>query len=252
MTATGYLAAGSSAGDEAVRLPRRHGRWRRRGRIRRGRGPGRLPDPGPDRPRRQPADLPGLRRHLAQAAPGARRRARLLHHAQLGRAPRRAPARRGGDRRLRGRAGAGRRVHRRRSRRDRVHQERDRGAEPGRLRDEQRGHGRARGRAVPGRPRRRGAGHRDGAPRQPGALAAAVPAHRRHAALVRRDPGRPARPERRRRADQRPDQGRRGHAPVQRHRHRPAGRRDRRAGALPAARWWWRTAPSRCRTSRST
>ena len=85
-----------------------------------------------------------------------------------------------------------------------------------------------------GRPRRRGAGHRDGAPREPGALAAAVPAHRRHAALVRGHPGRPSRPERRRRADQRPDQGRRRHPPVQRHRHRPAG--QPRSAALAHAR----------------
>ena len=40
---------------------------------------------------------------------------------------------------------------------------------------------------VRGRSGRRGAGHRVRAPRQPGALAAVVRAHRRHAALVRRD-----------------------------------------------------------------
>ncbi len=47
---------------------------------------------------------------------------------------------------------------------------------------------RRRGGAVRARPRRRDRDHRAGAPRQPGAVAGAVPAHRGHAALVR---GRP-------------------------------------------------------------
>ena len=48
--------------------------------------------------------------------------------------------------------------------------------------------------AVRARPRRRDRRHRDGAPREPRAVAGAVPAHRRHAALVPRHRRRPARP----------------------------------------------------------
>ncbi len=62
------------------------------------------------------AGLPRLRRHLAAPAPGARRRAGVPGAAQRRRAPRRAPARRGGHRRLRVGAGPDRRVRRRRAR----------------------------------------------------------------------------------------------------------------------------------------
>ena len=53
--------------------------------------------------RRAAAGLPRQRRHLAEAAPGARRRARRSTRSHnAARAPRRPPAGRGGDRRLRG------------------------------------------------------------------------------------------------------------------------------------------------------
>ena len=85
--------------------------------------------------------------------------------------------------------------------RGRVHQEHLRGDQPGRLLDGQRD--RRRSGPVQARPRRRDRHHRDGAPLQHRPVAAALPAHRRHAALVRGDPGRPARPVATRRADQR-------------------------------------------------
>ena len=75
------------------------------------------------------------------------------------------------------------------------------------------------------------ADHRARAPRQPGALAAAVPAHRRDAAVVPGDRRWPGRPVRHRHADQRAHEGRRDHAPVQRDRGDPTGRADRRRGA---------------------
>ena len=59
-----------------------------------------------------------------------------------------------------------------------------------------------------GRPRRRGRHHRDGAPLQHRAVAAARRAHRRDAALVRPDRRRPARPVEHRRAHHRAHQGR--------------------------------------------
>ena len=80
------------------------------------------------------AGLPRLRRHVAEAGAGARRRARLLRAAQRGGPPRRAPARRGGHRRVRGGAGHRRRLHRRPRQRGGVHQERHRGDQPGGLR----------------------------------------------------------------------------------------------------------------------
>ena len=83
--------------DRATPAPRA---VQRRGARRHPRG---LPDPVAHGARRQAAGLPRLRRHLAEAERGARRRAGLLRAAQRRRAPRGAPARRGGDRRLRGR-----------------------------------------------------------------------------------------------------------------------------------------------------
>ena len=80
-------------------------------------------------------------------------------------------ARRGGHRRVRGRARHGRRVHRRADpRRGRLHQERLRGAQP---RGQHAGQRSGRRRQVPPRPRRRGRHHRDGAPLQHRAVAAA-------------------------------------------------------------------------------
>ena len=107
---------------------------------RRGAGPhpGRLPDPVAHRARRASAGLPRLGGDLAQAAPGARRRARLLRAAQRRRAPGRAPARRGGHRRLRVRPRHDRRFIGARRRRGRLHQERHRGDQPRRLRVHQR------------------------------------------------------------------------------------------------------------------
>ena len=79
-------------------------------------------------------------------------------------------------------------------------------------------------------PGRRDRGHRDGAPLQPGAVAAAGGAHRRDPALAR--PGRrgPARPVRPRRGRQRADQAVRLHARQQHPRHREPGRRAGRPG----------------------
>ena len=112
--------------------------------------PRRLPDPRAAGARRQPADLPGLGRYLAEASPGARRRARVQHHDN-------AAAHRGahllGEEAtdaLRGRQGADRRLHRRRCRRDRLHQERHRGRQPGRVLDQQRGHRGPSGGRLPG------------------------------------------------------------------------------------------------------
>ena len=75
---------------------------------------------------------------VAAAAAGARRRAGVPGAAQRGRAPRRAPARRGGHRRLRVGARADRGVRRGGPERGGVHQERHRGDQPRRLRVRQR------------------------------------------------------------------------------------------------------------------
>ena len=103
--------------------------------------PGGLPDPDPHRAGREAAGLPRLRGHLAEAAPGARRRALVLREHQRRAAPGRAPARRGGDRRLRGRPRHDRRVHRGARAGDRLHPQQHRGDQPRRLRAVQRGHG---------------------------------------------------------------------------------------------------------------
>ena len=89
--------------------------------------PGGLPDPVAHRPGREAVRVPGFRGDLAAPAPGHRRRAGVPGAAQRRRPPRRAPARRGGHRRLRVGPRADRRVRRRRPRRGRVHQERHRG-----------------------------------------------------------------------------------------------------------------------------
>ena len=81
-----------------------------------------------------------------------------------------------------------------------------------------------------GRARRRGRHHRDGAPLQHRAVAAAHRAHRRDAALVRAHRRRPPRPVEHRRADQRAHQGRLADLGVQHARHHQPGRRDRRPG----------------------
>ncbi len=73
---------------------------------------------------------------------------------------------------------------------------------------------------------RRGADHGDGAPLQHRAVAAAHRAQGRHAALVRADRRRPARPVEHRRADHRAHQGRLADLGVQHARHRQPGRGD--------------------------
>ena len=99
--------------------------------------------------------------------------------------------------------------------RDRLHQERHRGAQPGRLRVGQRRHGRAGGSRSGVGPGDEIVDHRDGAPREYRAVAGAVPAHRRDAALVRlTDDGRLDLSDLDD-ADQRAHQGRRVHPPVQ-------------------------------------
>ena len=141
------------------------------------------------------------------------------------RAPRRAPARRGGHRDLRGRAGEGRRVHRRRTT--------ARSCSP-----------RARPRRStwsPSRsPARSGPATRSSSPRSsttptwcPWQQLAA--AHRRDAALVHGAARRPAR--RGPVADHRPDQDRRGDRPVERHRRDPAGRARSPSWRTRRARW---------------
>ena len=189
------------------------------------RDPGRLPDPVADRPRRPPPGLPGLGGDRAAAAAGAGRRAGVPGAAQRGRAPRRAPARRGGHRRVRVGARPDRGVRRGGPERGGVHQERHRGDQPRRLRVLERVDPHRPGPrvgAVRARARRRDRRHRAGAPREPRALAGAVPAHRRGPALVPRDRRRAARPRLARAVAAHEDRGVR--APVQRARHGPAGR----------------------------
>ena len=220
-------------------------------------GPGRrLPRPGPDGARRQAAGVPGLRGHLAAAAGRPRRRAAVPHHEQRRRPPRRPPARRGGHRGLRGRPRDDRGLRRGAGRRGRPHQERDRGHQPRRVLPGQRLH-HARGRAPGARAGRRGRRHRDGAPRQPRALAGAVPPDRGDAALVRRHRRRPARPGQHRADRPHPRARLRPHLQRARHRQpgdrargpRPRGRRARRPRRLPVGA---RTCPSTCPRSAST
>ena len=193
--------------------------------------PGGLPDPDPHRAGREAAGLPRLRGDLAEAAPGARRRALVLREHQRRAAPGRPPARRGGDRRLRGRPRHHRRVHRCARAGDRLHPQQHRGHQPRRLRAVQRRDGEGAGvPAVRRRAGRRDRRHRDGAPRQPAALAAAVRAHRRDPALARAHRRRPARPLRPDDGGQRAHQARRGHPAVEHPRHDQPARRDRRPG----------------------
>ena len=225
----GRLGAGRPAREpRATRSSRRRahpGEHRRRA------DPQGLPDPDAHRPRRTAARLPRQRQHLAEAAPGDRRDRGVLRPAQRQHPPGDAPAGRGGDRGVRRRAHQGRRVHRRRGRvRGDLHQEHLRGHQPRRVRHGQRRNRRPGGRAVPARPRRRDRHHRDGAPLQHRAVAAARAAHRRDAPLVRRHRRRPAGPVEHRRAHQRAYEDRRAGPPVERPRHRQPGPRDDRQG----------------------
>ena len=94
--------------------------------------------------------------------------------------------------------------------------------------------------AVPARARRRDRRHRDGAPRQPRAVAGTLPAHRGDAALVRGHRRRPAGPVEIDRTDQRAHQGGGVHPPVERAGHdqpgRGAGRRGPRGRRANGAR----------------
>ena len=167
------------------------------------------------------------RRHLAEAArrcstPSASSTSSTTPPCTAARTswPRRPPRRTSGARdRIAAFVGA-------RGRRGGVHQERHRGASTwSPTRSPTRAHGRRRRPArFAARPRRRDRRHRDGAPRQPRAVAGAVPAHRRDAALVRvTDDGRLDLADLDD-ADHRAHQGRRVHPRVQHARHGQPGR----------------------------
>ncbi len=201
----------------------------------------------------QAAGLPRLRRDVAEAAPGARRRAGLLRAAQRRGPPRRPPARRGGHRRLRVAREPDRGVHRRarptRSSSPRT-PPRD---QPGRLRVQQR-----RAPPAPGAERFRiGPGdeivvtemehHANLIPWQE--LVQRTGATLRWFGVT--DDGR---------LDlsnldelrQRAHQGRRAHPPVQRPRHGQPARGDHRASPRGRRPRRCSTPASRCRTCRST
>ena len=127
------------------------------------------------------------------------------------------------------------RLHRRAGPRGgRLHQERHRGAQPG-------GQRARLAVAAPGRRRRRDRRHRDGAPLQHRAVAAAGRADRRHAALVRHHRRRPAGPVPARRAGHRADEGRLA-GPTCPTRSARSTRSPRSPGGRTrSARWWWST-----------
>ena len=138
------------------------------------------------------------------------------------------------------------------ARRGDLHQERHRGHQPGRQHDGVAGPARGRRR----RPRRH---HRDGAPLQHRAVAAAHRAQGCRAALVRPHRRRPARPVEHRRADHREHQGRLPGLGLQHARHHQPGRGDRpprprgrRARACSTPRRPPRSCRSTCRPSTAT
>ena len=231
------------AGDAAVRATCRGSTWRRSGRTSRS-STARSTGTG-----WSTSTPPTRRRSRARS----RRDAGALRAAQRQRGPLGAHARHRGDRGVRGRAGEGGRVHRRRlGRRGRVHQELHRGDQPGGVRVAQRLARPGRRPAVPARPGRRDRHLRDGAPLEHRAVAAAVRADRRDAALVRHHRRRPAGRVHSGRSDQRAHQARLDRARLQHPRH---GQRHRRASATGPARsarcsCW--TPRRRCRTCRST
>ena len=161
--------------------------------------PRRLPDPGAHGPGREAVGVPGLRRHLAAAGAGHRRRAGIRHRAQRRGAPRCAPARRRGHRLLRIGPRSG-------SPRSSASADPTRSSSP-RTPPRRSTWSPTRSAtrpsptipaaaAVPARPRRRGRRHRDGAPRESHSVAGTLPPHRRDAALVqghRRLPAGPVR-----------------------------------------------------------
>ena len=216
--------------------------------------PGGLPDPDPHRAGREAAGLPRLRGHLAEAAPGARRRALVLRERQRRAAPGRPPARRGGDRRLRGRPRHHRRVHRRARAGDRLHPQHHRGAStssPTRCPTPRRRRSPSSGPTPSAR------ATRSWSPRwstTPTSLPWQQLCERTGATLRwlgLTDDGR---------LDlsdldhggQRAHQARRGHPAVEHPRHDQPARRRSSRGPTRSARWCWSTARSRCRTRRST
>ena len=208
-----------------------------------GRRAGRLPDL---RPR---ASAAGALIYLDSGATsqkpqvGDRRAGRAPAQPQRERPPRRLRAGAGGRRGLREARGSGRGVHRRRAADDDLHQERDGGDQPRRLLVGPREH----------RPGRRGADHADGAPRQPRALAGALPRARRRAALpggrrARRAVAAGARS----RSSRAATCAGRLRARLERARHDQPGRRDDRADPRGGRACRWSTARRRCRRCQST
>ena len=208
-----------------------------------GRAPGRrgaprgLPDPRRARQRRAPG-LPRLGRDEPEAAGGHRRRGRLPHPRERRRPPRRAHARRRGDRALRRRPRHRRRLRRRTARAARLDERRHRRAQPRRLRDRQRVD-RARSPASARfalAPRRRDRRDRDRAPREPHPVAGARRPHGRrpaaHPRSRRRDAGHGCRGRRHRRAHAH----RRVHARLERAGHREPGRPSSSPWPAPSAR----------------
>ncbi len=94
--------------------------------------------------------------------------------------------------------------------------------------------------------------HRDGAPLQHRAVAAAHRAHRRDAALVRADRRRPARPVEHRRADHRAHQGGLADLGLQHARHHQPGPPRSPTGPTRSARWSSSTPRRPCRSCPST
>ena len=188
--------------------------------LRRARPARRLPDPRPG-DQRPPARLSRLGVEQPEAERRHRCRGRLLPPVQRQRPSRHLHDRREGDRGLRALAREGRPVHQRpRQPRDRVHPQRDRGHQPRRLLVGPPQH----------RSRRPDRPDRDGAPRQPRALAAPRPGGRRrprvHPHHRRRDPA----PRRLRGPPAAQAQARRVHPRLEHAGHHQPGPRDDRDG----------------------
>ena len=226
-----------AARGEGLRLDPRRGRG---GAPDAARGPHvrRVPDPRARGPR-----LPRLGRDVADAAAGDRGDGRATTATyRANDPPRRLPARRGGDRRLRGRARAGRRVRGLDARRDDLHPQRDRGDQPRRLRVGPRQRRRRRPRAC--------------SPRwstTPTSCRGSCCAGRCRARLRAGRRRRAARPATRSTRCSRAAPKLVAVAHVSNVLgHDQPGRRDRRAARTPPARSCWSTARRRCRTCRST
>ena len=220
--------------------------------LRRRGGPQGLPDP--ERAGRTGVPLVYLdsANTLAEAAAGHRRAEPTSTPITTPTSPERCTRWAGGDRApTRAPGTRWRRSSTPRARRGDLHQEHHRGAEPAGLRVST--PRLRRRRAVPPRSRRRDRGHRDGAPQQHRAVAAARAAHRRRRLrwIPLTDDGRLDLVGHRR-GDQRAHQGRLVRPPVQRAGHDQPGRRDRGAGAGGRRDRRSSTPRSRPRTCRST